>query len=775
MGGVLRGSSGRRWAATGAMAAGARAARAVAAGVVTAAMLMLPGVASAEEAGVSPSGPSDVGHTLAQAQAGIQALAAFQPIKAGAEPPAAVAAAKAYAVLQTACARCHQADRTDRPAPAANLGHILDLDALAREPGLVRPGLPDASRLYTLMLDRHLPLDVLSSAHADDLAPIDIEAVRDWIEQLPVGTGTCPDRQPLDRFELDGLMSGWLDQAGPDAKQTRFISLAHLYNACASDQELTAWREAVSKLLNSLSWAPLPARVETIGDKLALLAVNIGGLGWVPAHWDRLAAREPMGGAPAASEAVKATAATAHPVVRADWLASAASRPPLSHDLLGLPKRLSEMGRLLGADTAHDHAAPWLSRIVVETSAETARPRVIERQVIANGSLWMAHDLPAGTLLADLQGQPGRPVVAALARRLMFNLPNGMLAFAMFGADGGRSEAMPATPGGGSASTCFSCHTSGLTLPKPQATGSGAPAAGSAEKVGDALAKPLDDDKFRYRRALVQAGVDPDRTLGGLEIITSLARRYEMPVDLVRAAGETGTSTEELSQRLLAVEGEARIAARRLLQGTLPRGEFEILLAALAGSAKPAITTTATLADKPPAGIDLVLWSDEPRHRAGDLVSFNVRASAPCNLTLVSIDKAGRATVLFPSELDPDNAIAANQMVRIPRESAPYQLRMSTPGTETAVALCHPTSRLPEGVVPDYERQRFTVLGSWRNFLRGDTTPAGEDAKAPERTRPARARRGRGNGSGKVDAKVEPPPAPSLEPTARTAISVVVE
>ncbi len=38
-------------------------------------------------------------------------------------------------------------------------------------------------------------------------------------------------------------MSGWLEQTGASASQTRFISLAHLYNACASDQELTAWRE----------------------------------------------------------------------------------------------------------------------------------------------------------------------------------------------------------------------------------------------------------------------------------------------------------------------------------------------------------------------------------------------------------------------------------------------------------------------------------------------------------------------------------------------------
>ncbi len=748
MGGELRGSAGR-WTALGA---------------VTAAVLMLAGDALAQEAGAPSRGPSAV----AQAPAEIQAVAAFQPVKPGADPPAAVAAAKAYAVLQSACARCHQADRADH-LPAGNLGNILDLDALAREPGLVQPGLPDASRLYTMMLDHHLPLDVFSGAHADGLSPIEIEAVRDWIEQLPAATRACPDRNPIAVARLSELMSGWLEQTGASASQTRFISLAHLYNACATDPEMTAWREAVSKLLNSLSWAPLPARVETIGDELALLAVKIGDLDWVPAHWDRLASREPIGGAPAATDAVKAAAGTAHPVVRADWLASAASRPPLSHDLLGLPKLLPEMGRLLGADTAHDHAAPWLSRIVVETSAETARPRVIERQAIANGGLWMAHDMPAGTPVADLQGQPGRPVVAALSRRLMFNLPNGLIAFAMFGADGIRSDTMPVAPGGGTHPTCYSCHSSGLTVPAGEAAA--APAAPEAAKAGAGLTKPVDDDRFRYRRALVQAGVDPDRTLGGVEIVTALARRYDMPVDLARVAGELGVGAGELTRRLLAVEGEAKPAARRLVQGPMPRAELEGLLAALAGAGKP-VAMAAAGAERAASGMDLALWSDAPRHHAGDLVSFNVRASAACNLTLISVDKAGRATVLFPSELDPDNAIPAGQVVRIPRESAPYQLRLSNPGTETAVALCHPSMKLPEGVVPDYERQRFTVLGNWRNFLRGDTAAAGEDPKAPPR--PARVKRGR-NGNGK-DAKAEAAaPAVSSEPAARAAIAVVVE
>ncbi len=181
MGGELRGSAGR-WTALG---------------VVTAAVLMLAGDALAQEAGAPSHGPSAV----AQAPAEIQAVAAFQPVKPGADPPAAVAAAKAYAVLQSACARCHQADRADH-LPAGNLGNILDLDALAREPGLVQPGLPDASRLYTMMLDHHLPLDVFSGAHADGLSPIEIEAVRATVDVTEIGE-INPEARPDVALNLD--------------------------------------------------------------------------------------------------------------------------------------------------------------------------------------------------------------------------------------------------------------------------------------------------------------------------------------------------------------------------------------------------------------------------------------------------------------------------------------------------------------------------------------------------------------------------------------------
>ncbi len=71
-------------------------------------------------------------------------------------------AAKAYGVFETHCARCHQTGRLETPLASGGLANILSIDEVARDPVLVKPGLPDASRIYDVLETRHSPLDVFS-------------------------------------------------------------------------------------------------------------------------------------------------------------------------------------------------------------------------------------------------------------------------------------------------------------------------------------------------------------------------------------------------------------------------------------------------------------------------------------------------------------------------------------------------------------------------------------------------------------------------------------
>lgn len=122
-----------------------------------------------------------VGALAALASAGVNAAAqAEQPNPIPSDP----LAAKAFAVLEKHCARCHQDGRLTRATAAANFRNVLRLDQLVRDPRYVRPGNPDGSRLWAHMMRRLMPYDVFQQ-HSGGEAPTpeEILAVRDWIEK----------------------------------------------------------------------------------------------------------------------------------------------------------------------------------------------------------------------------------------------------------------------------------------------------------------------------------------------------------------------------------------------------------------------------------------------------------------------------------------------------------------------------------------------------------------------------------------------------------------
>lgn len=241
--------------------------------------------------------------------------------------------------------------------------------------------------------------------------------------------------------------------------------------------------------------------------------------------------------------------------------------------------------------------------------------------------------------------------------------------------------------------------------------------------------------------------------------IAALARLWERGVDFETAAAELGLSAGQLARALDGLPGELGSAARRLRQGLLPRGEFVALASALAGAKPPSDT-----ADTRSPTLELAIWSERDAYRQGEDVVLYARASADCHLTLVSLDAAGRATVLFPNDLERDNLLPGGSERRVPGENATYRLRAGKEDRETIVGICTMPHQIAEGIRPDYERQRFTSLGSWRLFLSNvlsgkAVNQQGESSPPPRRSR--RARR----------AKPEEKPAPlSPEQHARTAI-----
>lgn len=570
-------------------------------------------------------------HGTAGVLAGLAAFAAMAWSAAAQErpgPPAApanVVAAKAYGALERNCARCHQTGLLEGSEAASGIANLLALDEVARDSSLVRPGLPDASRLYTVALTREQHHDAFNDPAVAEPTASEIQAIRDWILELPVRDAQgCSARQRISPATIaDEIEHAVSAMGSARARQTRFLSLAHLHNACATEAELDALRAGVADMLARLApagspppeggWAP------TIDKHRLVIAVSLSALGWRAAQWQELA---------------------------------------------GFQSRELPLGERSGPSAAITPTHQWLSENLVWATSPAVR--------------------------------------AATGSR-----------FAVVPADWFASR-----------------HRHRL---------SGAADAGSA---------PL---------------------LWGLPRALALAHAWERPADLPRAAADLGVTPAELHKGLAVAGDKLALPVKQLLSGAgVRRAALVQVYNALSNSPFDQLWDI-TQTDR----LDLALAADKTIYKAGEVASFTVVATRDCYLTLIGIDRAGRATVLFPNELATDNRIGAARAVQVPAKGAPYRFRFKDRGQETIVAICSQTHKSPRGIAHDYERLRFTVLGDWQLFLREppEMKEARRDDAATDIPRPLPSQRRRGR-------PAEPREAPALsgpDVQTRTAISIKIE
>jgi hypothetical protein len=163
--------------------------------------------------------------------------------------------------------------------------------------------------------------------------------------------------------------------------------------------------------------------------------------------------------------------------------------------------------------------------------------------------------------------------------------------------------------------------------------------------------------------------------------------------------------------------------------------------------------------------IEVLLSADQETYRAGDLVSFVVKASADCNLTLINVDGGGKATVLFPNDFQRDNRVAAGTPLSIPGPGAPYSLRVKERGNERFIAICTRKATRPKGIAHQFGHQRFTFLGDWPTFVRTADEKEAEILKKSDR----RSRRSRREAGG------EPVSPVGAEPEGRAVLIIHIE
>ncbi len=257
----------------------------------------------------------------------------------------------------------------------------------------------------------------------------------------------------------------------------------------------------------------------------------------------------------------------------------------------------------------------------------------------------------------------------------------------------------------------------------------------------------------------------------------ALSRLWRQPANLQRLSSEVWLPPDQAARRLAEAPAAVSLAARRILGGAaVPRPDIDRLAAFLAtGTAvRPAAPAGTEAGGSAHAHLEIALSSDKTVYAAGDTARFSIEASQDCYLTLIGIDRAGRGTVLYPSEFEPANRLVAGKVLQVPAQEAPYRFRFKDKGRETIVAHCSTTEKSPPGLVHDYDRLRFTMLGDWQLFLREppEMKEARRDDAATDSPRPQARQRRR---SRAPEPKANPPAVPERNIQTRTAITIQIE
>lgn len=255
--------------------------------------------------------------------------------------------------------------------------------------------------------------------------------------------------------------------------------------------------------------------------------------------------------------------------------------------------------------------------------------------------------------------------------------------------------------------------------------------------------------------------------------LAPLARAWERAVDLETAVAEMSLEPLQLAQRLAEVQGPNHIAARRLLQGLLPRSEFQALRNSLAGSADTPTDPSTGTSTTPSTGepFAFAIWSDKTSYAVGDLLTLNASTSADCHLTLIGLDGQGQATVLFPNEMASDNLIRAGSIANVPAAEAAYRFRLEDPRTETVIGVCTVHAKIADNIQQDFDRQRFTLLGDWRAFLSRTWKQTSAQSSRPKEERRRRQSRAARNTPSAPAQSERPKPGEHV----RTAITFEVK
>ncbi len=498
-------------------------------------------------------------------------------------------------ILKTHCYRCHG----ENGSAEGGMNFILSRSRL-HSAGFLADSAQSKSTLLARIVAGEMPADDLT-----EVSPAEIEKLQSWLKAgAPEFSDQAEPREFLGREHIpDSIVKDLLDLPARDRTYIRYFTLSHFYNANCPEDELQTYRNALVKLINGLSWGRKIVPLTAIDPQETIFRFDLRELQWSVSTWNRIAVISDYASRPVTQNQRKAAELTKCQIyaMRGDWFVAKASRPPLYHEILGIPNTVAELENRIGVDVTRNYAHETYVRAAFNGSGVSRNNRLIERHESAFGYYWKSFDFGGNSLNQNLFGNPfgpgeGDKFFKHDGGELIFSLPNGLQAYMLVDAAGMRIDKGPtaivsdpnrpdrAVENGIS---CMGCHAQGLIRKndqiRPHAL-QNKEAFSSTElasilpvyRDSNSLNAIYSQDIESYRAAVAKCGIPFTKT----EPILALVKKYEEPLGLAELASEFEFTQEEM--RLLLTDGGPVIAralgAALVPGGTVQRDQFDFYL-----------------------------------------------------------------------------------------------------------------------------------------------------------------------------------------------------
>lgn len=406
------------------------------------------------------------------------------------EQPTSSLPEKAVRVLTNSCLACHGTE-----VAYGNISKINDVQHLVAT-GLVVPGDVDGSSLYTAVLENRMPLGGTLSEESKAI-------LRDWIlqgAQKPASNNGDGEPGLLEIISKDSEVYNIvandvsaLKAAGRNVLNLRYFSLAHLNDGTKPESFFRHFRNGLTKVMNSTSWAPNVVEPLNVNSSVLIYRVDISELQWTAGQWQNIESRYPYRVTTeifntysqrlrATMTRLRADLATTAPVIHMDWFIHEASQPDLYHRLLEMPTQVQALESRLGIAAQPRINGLNVIRMGMLDSDVSFYNRLIERFSTPYGGYWKSYDFSSEDGLQNILERPLGPEASDSAfpqglrfhhagGEIIFHLPNGMQAYLLINTAGERLDTAPTNIVQDplrvdrtvtNAISCFMCHTQGL-------------------------------------------------------------------------------------------------------------------------------------------------------------------------------------------------------------------------------------------------------------------------------------------------------------------------